>query len=161
MRGFESQLYRLVFKNTWTEFGEHNILCLPQLILTHRDSCQITKTKRTNRLAKVSRLGKQPIFQSFRIILEAIRMARYITFFYESHWSKSSLKNCSLVLWPKFSATKLSFFNGRFSKKKFFPKFLFCSVSLYESSNRLLRKTWNFSETKWSIKRFELVLFWN
>ena len=84
VRGFESQLCRLVFKNTWTEFGEHNNLCLPQLIITHRDSYQITKTKRTNRLAKISRLGKQPTFQSFWILLEAIRMARYIRFFMET-----------------------------------------------------------------------------
>ena len=119
VREFESQLCRLVFKNTWTEFGEHNNLCLPQLIITHRDSCQITKTKRTNRLAKISRLGKQPTFQLFRILLEAIRMARYIRFFYGNHWSKSILKNYRLVLWPKFSAKKLSFFSGRISKRRF------------------------------------------
>ena len=81
---FESQLCRLIFKNTWSEFGEHNNLCLPQLIITHRNSCQITKTKRTNWLAKISRLGKQPTFQSFRILLEAIRMARYIRCFMET-----------------------------------------------------------------------------
>ena len=119
VREFESQLCRLVFKNTWTEFGERNNLCLPQLIITHRDSCQITKTKRTNRLAKISRLGKQSTFQSFRIFLEAIRMARYIRFFYGNHWSKSILKNCRLVLWLKFSARKLSFFSGRISKRRF------------------------------------------
>ena len=36
LRGFESYLCRLVFKNTWTEFGKHNNWSLPILLLTHR-----------------------------------------------------------------------------------------------------------------------------
>ena len=60
------------------------------LLKTHRDSCQITKTKRINRLVKISRLGKQPNFQSFRILLEAFRMAKYISFFMETIEAKAS-----------------------------------------------------------------------
>ena len=162
VREFESQLCRLVFKNTWTEFGEHNNLCLPQLIITHRDSCQITKTKRTNRLAKIRRLGKKPTFQSFRILLEAMQCGWLdIYAFLWKPLKQKYFEKLQVSFVAQVFSKKIIFFSVGEFRKDVFPKFLFRFVSLFESSNRLLRKTWIFSEMNWSIKSFDLVLFWN
>ena len=139
MHGFESQLCWLVFKNTWTEFGEHNNLCLPQLIITHRDSCQITKTKRTNWLAKNSRLGKQPNFQSFRILLEAIRMARYIRFLWKPLKQKYFEKLHVSFVAQVFS-NKINFFQWENFKNRSFLNFCFTSFHCLKALTFCLEK---------------------
>ena len=137
MRGFEFQLCWLVFKNTWNEFGEHNNLCLPQLIITHRDSCQITKTKRTNRLAKISRLGKQPKFQSFRVFLEAIWMLRYISFLRkplkQKHFEKLQVYFVAQVF-----SNKIVFFQWKIFENRFFLNFCFASFHCLKALTGLI-----------------------
>ena len=140
VREFESQLCRLVFKNTWTEFGEHNNLCLPQLIITHWDSCQITKTKRTNRLAKISRLGKQPTFQLFRILLEAIRMARYIRFFLWKPLKQKYFEKLQVSFVAQVFSKKIIFFQWENFEKTFFLNFCFASFHCLKALTGCLEK---------------------
>ena len=140
MRGFESQLCWLVIKNTWNEFGEHNNLCLPQLIITHRDSCQITKTKRTNRLAIISKLGKQPNFQSFRILLEAIRMLRYISFFMETIEAKEFWKKLQVYFVAQVFSNKSKFFQWENFENRFFLNFCFASFHCLKALTGCLEK---------------------
>ena len=53
VRGFEMHPCRLVFKNTWTEFGrsKKNDVYLT-LLINHQKTCQVTKNWRNNRHAK-------------------------------------------------------------------------------------------------------------
>ena len=59
MHGFEIHPCRLVFKNSWTEFGKHKTNIYLIFIKTHQKICQITKIWCTNRLANPWSLSKQ------------------------------------------------------------------------------------------------------
>ena len=164
VRGFEFHLCRLVFKNWWTEFVKHKNWYLPNFVTNSQRNLsgqKILEKQLAHQLLKfirtVSQATKPWKISSF--FMQKIGWPMY-TFFYWNHSSMGKLKNFRFFCWPSFSMKNYSF-SVESVQVSIFPRFLFCFVFLFKSSNRLLRKTWNFSETIWSIKRFELVQFYD
>ena len=105
----------------------------------------------------LSRLFKQVNVEKFQFVHKENRMANVIRF------SIETIQGMEIWKFSGYFFDRFSIKNYRFSLEAIqnHVSLIFCSA-LFDSFKALetkLRKTWNFSETTWSIKRFALVLF--
>ena len=113
VHGFEIHPCRLVFKNTWIEFGKHKTNIYLVFIITHQKICQITKIWGKNRLANPGSLSKQTSqatkqWKTLSLFMKKIGWPML----YVSYWNHSRqgvLKNLRLLFWPSFSTINYRF----------------------------------------------------
>ena len=113
VHGFEIHPCRLVFKNTWIEFGKHKTNIYLVFIITHQKICQITKIWGKNRLANPGSLSKQTSQATKRWKTLSLFMKKIgWPMLYISYWNHSRhgvLKNLRLLFWPSFSTINYRF----------------------------------------------------